>query len=36
MGGTIITGSPADFGALVATEAETWAKGVKCSGAKPD
>jgi len=27
MGGTIITGSPADFGALVATEAETWAKG---------
>src|SRR3954471_5268845 len=34
MGGTIITGSPADFGALVAEETEKWAKVVKFSGAK--
>jgi tripartite-type tricarboxylate transporter receptor subunit TctC len=26
LGGTIVTGSPADFGALVAAETETWAK----------
>ena len=34
MGGTIITGSPADFGKLVEDETEKWAKVVKFSGAK--
>jgi tripartite-type tricarboxylate transporter receptor subunit TctC len=36
MGGTVLTGSPADFGKLIADETEKWAKGVKFSGAKPD
>jgi tripartite-type tricarboxylate transporter receptor subunit TctC len=36
MGGTIMTGSPAEFGKLVADETEKWAKVVKFSGAKPE
>jgi tripartite-type tricarboxylate transporter receptor subunit TctC len=36
MGGTVLTGSPADFGKLIADETEKWAKVVKFSGAKPD
>jgi tripartite-type tricarboxylate transporter receptor subunit TctC len=36
MGGTTLTGSPADFGKLIADETEKWAKVVKFSGAKPD
>jgi tripartite-type tricarboxylate transporter receptor subunit TctC len=36
MGGTVLAGSPADFGKLVADETEKWAKVVKFSGAKPD
>jgi tripartite-type tricarboxylate transporter receptor subunit TctC len=36
MGGMPLTGSPADFGKLVADETEKWAKVVKFSGAKPD
>ncbi len=36
LGSTVLPGSPADFGRLVAEETEKWAKVVKFSGAKPD
>jgi tripartite-type tricarboxylate transporter receptor subunit TctC len=36
LGGTVLTGSPADFGKLIVDETEKWAKVVKLSGAKPD
>jgi tripartite-type tricarboxylate transporter receptor subunit TctC len=36
MGATLLSGSPADFGKLIADETEKWAKVVKFSGAKPD
>ena len=36
LGGTVIPGSPADFGKLIAEETEKWAKVVKLSGAKPE
>jgi tripartite-type tricarboxylate transporter receptor subunit TctC len=36
VGGVILTGTPADFGKLIADETEKWAKAVKFSGAKPD
>ena len=36
LGGTIMAGSPAEFGELVADETEKWAKVVKFSGAKPE
>jgi tripartite-type tricarboxylate transporter receptor subunit TctC len=36
MGATLITGSPADFGRLVADETEKWGKVVKFAGAKAD
>jgi tripartite-type tricarboxylate transporter receptor subunit TctC len=36
LGGIPLTGSPADFGKLIAEETEKWAKVVKFSGAKPD
>jgi tripartite-type tricarboxylate transporter receptor subunit TctC len=36
MGATLIAGSPADFGRLVADETEKWGKVVRFSGAKAD
>jgi tripartite-type tricarboxylate transporter receptor subunit TctC len=36
LGGTVLLGSPADFGKLIADETEKWSKVVKFSGAKPD
>jgi hypothetical protein len=36
LGGTVIQGSPADFGVLISDETEKWAKVVKISGARAD
>jgi tripartite-type tricarboxylate transporter receptor subunit TctC len=36
LGGTVLAGSPADFGKLIVDETEKWAKVVKLSGARPD
>lgn len=36
MGSTVLSGSPADFGKLIAEETEKWAKVVKLSGTRPD
>ena len=36
LGGTVLVGSPAEFGKLIADETAKWAKVVKFSGAKPD
>jgi tripartite-type tricarboxylate transporter receptor subunit TctC len=36
LGGMVLSGSPADFGKLIADETEKWGKVVKFSGAKPD
>jgi len=35
-GGTMLAGSSAEFGRLLAEETEKWAKVVNFSGAKPD
>jgi len=36
LGATVLTGSPADFGRMIAEETEKWAKVVKASGAKAE
>jgi tripartite-type tricarboxylate transporter receptor subunit TctC len=36
LGGTVIAGSPADFGKLIADETEKWAKVIKFAGIKPE
>jgi tripartite-type tricarboxylate transporter receptor subunit TctC len=36
LGSTVLPGSPAEFGKLIADETEKWAKVVKFSGAKPN
>ena len=36
LGLTVLAGSPAEFGKLIAEETEKWGKVVKFSGAKPD
>jgi tripartite-type tricarboxylate transporter receptor subunit TctC len=36
LGATVLAGSPADFGKLIAEETEKWGKVVKFSGAKAD
>ena len=35
VGGTLLAGSPSDFGRFIADETEKWANVVKFSGAKP-
>jgi tripartite-type tricarboxylate transporter receptor subunit TctC len=35
LGATVLTGSPAEFGKLIAADTEKWGKVVKFSGAKP-
>jgi tripartite-type tricarboxylate transporter receptor subunit TctC len=36
LGGTVIAGSPSDFGSFVTAETEKWAKVIKSAGIKPD
>jgi tripartite-type tricarboxylate transporter receptor subunit TctC len=36
LGGTLLGGSPADFGKLIADETEKWAKVIKLTGIKPE
>jgi len=36
LGGTVLAGSPADFGRLIAEETEKWAKVIKFAGIKPE
>ena len=36
LGGTVLVGSPAEFGKLIAHETEKWAKVIKAVGIKPD
>ena len=36
LGGTVLPGSPAEFGKLIADETEKWAKVIKFAGIKPE
>jgi tripartite-type tricarboxylate transporter receptor subunit TctC len=36
LGGMVITGSPSDFGKLIADETDKWAKVIKFSGVKAE
>ena len=36
LGGTVLRGSPADFGKLIADETEKWGKVIKFAGIKPE
>jgi hypothetical protein len=36
LGGTLLPGSPADFGKLIADETEKWGKVVKFAGIRPE
>jgi hypothetical protein len=36
LGGTVLPGSPSDFGKLIADETEKWAKVIKFAGVKAD
>jgi tripartite-type tricarboxylate transporter receptor subunit TctC len=36
LGGTVLPGSPADFGKLIAEETEKWAKVIRAANIKPE
>jgi tripartite-type tricarboxylate transporter receptor subunit TctC len=36
LGASLLAGSPADFGKLIAAETEKWGKVIKLAGIKPD
>jgi hypothetical protein len=36
LGGTVLPGSPADFGKLIADETEKWGKVIRAANIKPD
>jgi hypothetical protein len=36
LGGTVLAGSPVDFGKFIADETEKWAKVIKFAGVKAD
>ena len=36
LGGTVLAGSPADFGKLIADETEKWGKVIQCANIKPE
>ena len=36
MGGTVLAGSPADFGKLIADETEKWGRVIRAANIKPE